>query len=204
MFLVSSCNWVCPIHWCQVLSREWRCSWSSFNYTWVVNIFYCLQRSMLHQSFEYNQYGIDHVSSCIGKHRCNIHISLHISSSIVTVLGTLQSGDEADLANWINDILQIHEFVIQVIPNLPHRIKSYITHLPSIWTSTHMASSGSWSAIWRIYPDSKVHGANMGPIWGRQDPGGPHVGPMNFVIWVAIHVYLENSGPRPWTCRRER
>ena len=32
-------------------------------------------------------------------------------------------------------------------------------------------------------PDSKVHGANMGPIWGRQDPGGPHVGPMNFTIW---------------------
>ena len=26
-------------------------------------------------------------------------------------------------------------------------------------------------------PDSKVHGANIGPIWGRQDPGGPHVGP---------------------------
>ena len=34
------------------------------------------------------------------------------------------------------------------------------------------------------FPDSKVHGANMGPIWGRHDPGGPHVGPMNFVIWV--------------------
>ena len=31
-------------------------------------------------------------------------------------------------------------------------------------------------------PDSKVHGANMGPIWGCQDPGGPHVGPMNFAI----------------------
>ena len=29
-------------------------------------------------------------------------------------------------------------------------------------------------------PDSKVHGANMGPIWGWQDPG---VGPMNFAIW---------------------
>ena len=35
-------------------------------------------------------------------------------------------------------------------------------------------------------PDSKVHGANMGPIWGRQDPGGPHVGPMNFAIWVIV------------------
>ena len=26
----------------------------------------------------------------------------------------------------------------------------------------------------------------MGPIWGRQDPGGPHVGPMNFAIWEVI------------------
>ena len=31
-------------------------------------------------------------------------------------------------------------------------------------------------------PDSKVHGTNMGPIWGLKDPGGPHVGPMNFAI----------------------
>ena len=29
------------------------------------------------------------------------------------------------------------------------------------------------------------NGANMGPIWGRQDPGRPHVGPMNFAIWRA-------------------
>ena len=35
-----------------------------------------------------------------------------------------------------------------------------------------------------VYPDSKVHGANMGPIWGRQGPGGPHVGPMNLAIWI--------------------
>ena len=33
-----------------------------------------------------------------------------------------------------------------------------------------------------IAPDSKVHEANMGPIWGRQDPGGPYVGHMNFAI----------------------
>ena len=39
------------------------------------------------------------------------------------------------------------------------------------------------------YPDSKVHGANMGLIWGRQDPGGPHVGPMNLAIWVLIYYY---------------
>ena len=27
-----------------------------------------------------------------------------------------------------------------------------------------------------VHPESKVHGANMGPIWGRQDPRGPDVG----------------------------
>ena len=26
----------------------------------------------------------------------------------------------------------------------------------------------------------------MGPIWGPQDPGGPHVGPMNCAIWVIL------------------
>ena len=43
------------------------------------------------------------------------------------------------------------------------------------------------------YPDSKVHGANMGPIWGRQDPVGPHVGPMKFVIWVVSWAYWSLS-----------
>ena len=36
------------------------------------------------------------------------------------------------------------------------------------------------------YPDSKVHGANMGPIWVLSAPGGPHVGPMNLVIRVSM------------------
>ena len=31
--------------------------------------------------------------------------------------------------------------------------------------------------------DSKVYGPNMGPTWGRQGPGGPHVGPMKLTIW---------------------
>ena len=32
----------------------------------------------------------------------------------------------------------------------------------------------------------------MGPIWGRQDPGGPRVGPMNFAIW---ETYSQVRGP---------
>ena len=42
MFLVSSCSCLCTIQWSRVLSREWRCSWSSAdrrcsNYIWVID-----------------------------------------------------------------------------------------------------------------------------------------------------------------------
>ena len=40
-------------------------------------------------------------------------------------------------------------------------------------------------------PDSNVYGANMGPIWGRQVPGRPYVGPMNFAIWNIIMSQYE-------------
>ena len=61
--------------------------------------------------------------------------------------------------------------------------------------------------IWRSYgiPDRKGCGANMGPIWGRQDPDGPHVGPMNFAIWDFIqwcHIasyLLINAARVIWT-----
>ena len=44
---------------------------------------------------------------------------------------------------------------------------------------------------WKCYPgsgqcntpDSKVHGANTEPTWGRQDPSGLHVGHVNLAIW---------------------
>ena len=37
-------------------------------------------------------------------------------------------------------------------------------------------------------PDSKVHGANMGPTWVLSAPDGPHVGPMNLAIREGIVV----------------
>ena len=35
------------------------------------------------------------------------------------------------------------------------------------------------------YPDSKVRGDNMGPIWGRQGPGGPMLAP-----WTLLSGYI--------------
>ena len=41
---------------------------------------------------------------------------------------------------------------------------------------------------WYYIPDNKFHGAIMGPTWGHQDPGGPHVGPMNLAIGDGLLV----------------
>ena len=49
--------------------------------------------------------------------------------------------------------------------------------------------------IWLYILDSQVQWANMEPIWGRQDPGGAHVGPLNFAIWDAYRSL--HRLPRP-------
>ena len=43
----------------------------------------------------------------------------------------------------------------------------------------------------------------MGPIWGRQDPGGPPVGPMDFAIWgmVCILICDKNRACCSGVCR---
>ena len=40
---------------------------------------------------------------------------------------------------------------------------------------------------WGIYSDSEIYGANMGPTWVLQAPGGPHVGPINPAIRVSMY-----------------
>ena len=44
-------------------------------------------------------------------------------------------------------------------------------------------------------PDSKVHGANMGPTWVLSAADGPHVGPMN----LAIREVLSQEGWCSWS-----
>ena len=48
---------------------------------------------------------------------------------------------------------------------------------------TQNAAQQNHVHVWCYTRDSKVYGAKMGPTWGRQDPGGPHVGRMNLAIW---------------------
>ena len=46
-----------------------------------------------------------------------------------------------------------------------------------------------------MFPDSKIRVLIMGPTWGRQDPGGLRVAPMNIAIWViASYNTCDNLG----------
>ena len=66
MLLVSSCSCLCPIHWSQMLSREWRCSWSRTdrwcsNYIWVINNFIvCFILAGTFVFYEWKYYIIKH------------------------------------------------------------------------------------------------------------------------------------------------
>ena len=42
-----------------------------------------------------------------------------------------------------------------------------------------------WKVFWLGFQVRPLKAMFMGSIWGRQDPGGPHVSPMNFAIWDA-------------------
>ena len=59
----------------------------------------------------------------------------------------------------------------------------------SHWSSLHIDNRHRIDTC-TSSPDSKVHGANMGPIWVLSAPDGPHVGLMNFAIWVIIPTTL--------------
>ena len=51
--------------------------------------------------------------------------------------------------------------------------------------------------LYNAGPDSKVHGANMGPTWVLSAPSGPHVGLMNLAIWGWIVGVLTLSWITP-------
>ena len=58
--------------------------------------------------------------------------------------------------------------------------------------SYHGAKFVITSSMKTIYPDSKVHGANIGPIWVLLAPDGPHVGPMNVAIRVVTGRHYDS------------
>ena len=81
----------------------------------------------------------------------------------------------------------------QLSPTMTYFREVFMRHQASV-VQTHFLISTSYplffeklfDKFWQNYPDNKVHGANTGPTWDRQDPAGPHVGHVN----LAIRVWL--------------
>ena len=84
-----------------------------------------------------------------------------------------------------NDHSYLHFFIDDVLKWTSIMLRLY-------WLAVAVAYCSAFCSYYKNYPDSKVHGANMGPIWGRQDPGGSHVGHMNFAIWVYVGDRFES------------
>ena len=62
-----------------------------------------------------------------------------------------------------------------------------------IWRDTCFTSAFSglkYPNVTITMADRKIHGANMGPNWGRQDPGGPHVAPWTLLSGNYIYSFF--------------
>ena len=78
----------------------------------------------------------------------------------------------------------------------------YQNTLKSPYTSPSWVSD-LWAVYWKHFgpiwlgcsritlPDSKIHGANVGPTWGCQDPGVPHIDHTSLLSGL----YFHNLGP---------
>ena len=83
-------------------------------------------------------------------------------------------------------LIDIRATIVKTIPSLESLIlvrRLLITRLSYIlmWVPIHI-------------PDSKVHGANMGPTWVLSAQDGPHVGPMNLAIRDGKRDFLYWNG----------
>ena len=71
-----------------------------------------------------------------------------------------------------------------------------------------LCGAPNWVSRWvdgtltsEVAPESKVYGANMGPTWGRQDPGGSHVVPVKLAIWgTPSHSHTPPCSPKDYEC----
>ena len=103
-----------------------------------------------------------------------------VSASLVVKGSRLRDGS---LKSFISDIVKrfmmsSHSSVSRYFPRSLWRLFVLILIMACVWVKDLNVGV----EITQL-PDSKVHGANMGPTWGRYDPGGPSVGPMNLAVW---------------------
>ena len=127
MSLISSCSCLCAIYWSQVLSPEWRCSWSSAdrwcsNYILMLNNFiaYC-QISVIHQTLPTQLKGqtpltciqikenISTKYKCANLRQClNQHMELAMYSNLHQWLNKhMELAMYSNLHQWLNQHMEL-------------------------------------------------------------------------------------------------
>ena len=114
MFLVSSCCCLCPIHWSQVLSREWRCSWSSAdsrcsNYIWVINNFTASGATYIYNRFEGNSLALewcDYHFNSLALGICNCNFQFVILNTLLSLAFPIKFA----WGVWHRELLMISQY----------------------------------------------------------------------------------------------
>ena len=110
---------------------------------------------------------------------------IHQSSADSPHKGPVMQSCDISFAVCLNKLLNkqsICHILRQPAAHVTSLLWSYNTDLTLHSEALKHTTGTIYLTHWPAFPDSKVHGANMGPTWGRQDPGGSHVGPMNIAI----------------------
>ena len=120
---------------------------------------------------------------CCGYTLTDLPISIMLTSLALWQSDDCPSASKATLMNIDKYFIWIH------YENLHNHNKAKHNKTVCIFLVIY-CSSCCCMQKWYILTYYLTYLANMGPIWGRQDPGGPHVGPMNFAIWGNINSQI--------------
>ena len=106
-----------------------------------------------------------------------------LAASEVVSLTTYDAISDENFAKTITFPFQCMSCLHTSTPEL------YIAFLNTAWIIVppyhFLKHSMTWCQIVCVaFPDSKVHGPNMGPTWVLSAPDGPHIGRMNLAIRV--------------------
>ena len=110
----------------------------------------------------------------VSKYNAKTHgVILDITNSSISIANISSIGDVLVFLNFLSDNVKRH-------------------HKPQ--ERDLINKDFHWS-FFDCAPNSKVHGANMGPTWALSAPDGPHVGPMNLAIMGVDQTVTTATGP---------
>ena len=117
-------------------------------------------------------------------------------------------------AGWYISTLSVHSILFTtVIRTVAGAESNFSRRLWPVWPTFPMAPVRCLSELAAVHPVAdqphsldkwtliaRLMGPIRGLIWGRQGPGGPHVGPMNLVIWGGYNGPESEDRGLNWGC----